>query len=138
MYKTKNFTINELVHPRILIAVGEHLAWRMLDKFCLMDLDFIRDVWGSPIYINIGVNDSRGLRPPNDEDGAFYSIHKQGKAFDLVPANGDVVGLWELIFDLIQSDKICRFNTLESISFTPTWVHVACMNTGEKPLIINP
>jgi len=138
MYKTKNFKIEELVHPRILNSVGEHIAWRMLDKECLMELDIIHAAWGSAIYINWGANDSRGLRPPNDEDGAFYSVHKQGKAFDLVPANGDVLGLWELVFNLIQCDKIIRFNTLESLVFTPTWVHVACMNTGEKPLVINP
>jgi len=138
MYKTKNFSVKELVHPRIINAIGEHMAWRMLDTGCLMDLDFIRDLWGYPIYINQGLHDSRGLRPPNDGDGAFYSIHKQGKAFDLVPHNGDVLRLWEFIYALIQDDKLCRFNTMESLAFTPTWVHAACTNTGEKPLVINP
>jgi len=138
MYKTKHFTIKELVHPRIIAAIGEHLAWQRLDALCLMDLDFIRECWGSPIIINSGRYDSRGLRPPNDGDGAMYSLHKQGKAFDLVPANGDTKGLWEMIYDLVETDSLRTMNTLESLAFTPTWVHVANCNTSEKPLIIKP
>ena len=138
MYKCRFFTINELVHPRIILNIGEHLSWQRLDALCLKDIDFIRQEWRSAIYINLGKNDSRGLRPPNDGDGAFYSVHKQGKAFDLVPGNGDYKGLWEMVYDLIQDGKLSTFNTMESMDYTPTWVHVANMNTGEKPLIIKP
>jgi len=138
MYKTKNFDIYELVHPRIIGSIGEHLAWQRLDALCLIDLDYIRDKWNDVIYINKGKNDSRGLRPPNDGDGAFYSVHKQGKAFDLVPRNGDTEGLWLMIYDMIQNGELKTFNTLEAMSFTPTWVHVANINTSERPLIITP
>ena len=138
MYKTTHFTIKELVHPRILNSVGEFLAWRMLDADCLIDLDKIRERWDDVIYINLGNNDSRGLRPPNDSDGAFYSVHKQGKAFDLVPDNGDYQGLWELVYEMVQEGELTAFNTLESLDYTPTWVHVAKMNTSEKPLVIKP
>jgi hypothetical protein len=138
MYKTKNFTIYELVHPRIINSIGEHLAWQRLDALCLMDLDLIRERWGSVIYINTGKYDSRGLRPPNDDDGAMYSLHKQGKAFDLVPKNGDVKGLWEMVFDMVQNNELRTINTLESLAFTPTWVHIANCNTSDRPLVINP
>jgi hypothetical protein len=125
-----------LVHPDILKAIGESNSWLRLDEGCLMDLDIIRRGWGAPIYINIGKADSRGLRPPNDPDGAFYSVHKMGKAFDLVTK--DNKGLWEFIELLIIDGVLRSFNTLESRKHTPTWTHVAKMNTDECPLIINP
>lgn len=138
MYKTRNFTIEELVHPKILRDIGVDNSWLRLDPRCLRDLDRIRDVWGSAIYINVGAADSRGLRPPNDPDGSFYSVHKQGKAFDLVPANGNLTELYHMIVELIESDSLDAFNTLENRSYTPSWVHVAAMNHDKKPLIINP
>ena len=144
MYKPKSFTITELVNPQIINAIGETNSWRRLEKLALMDLQVIRDSWkeitGSGIYVNrIKHNiDSRGLRPPNDPDGSFYSTHKQGGTFDLEPVNGDIKGLWEFIYQLIEDNKLNWFNTLEDLSFTPSWVHTGRMNTNQKPLIIKP
>ena len=138
MYKCNNFGINELVHPQLIRDIGEYNCWLRLDRECLISLDLIRDNWGDTIYINWRSNDSRGLRPPNDPDGARYSVHKQGKAFDLVPGNGNVAGLWDMAYELIENNLITGFNTLESIAHTPSWVHIARMNTQEKPLIVNP
>ena len=140
MYQCKKFTIYELAHPQIINAIGEHNTWLRLDEFCLQDLDFIRKKWGDTIYINQGPHDSRGLRPPDDPDGSFYSVHKQGKAFDLVPANGDADGLFDMIVMLIASGELAAFNALEHKAYTVHrgWVHVACMNTEKKPLIVKP
>jgi len=140
MYKTKYFNIRELCHPDIISSIGEHNSWLRLDEFCLMDLDIIRKRWGSPIYINIDQFDSRGLRPPNDPDGAFYSIHKSGKAFDLVPKNGKTEELYQFLVRLIISGDLHSINTLEHKSYTVHrgWVHIACMNTEKRPLIIKP
>ena len=100
MYKPTSFTIHELVHPQIIKAIGDNNAWRRLDEECLRDLQAIRDLWHekykSGIYVNridFGI-DSRGLRPPNDPDGSFYSSHKMGKAFDLEHVNGDNKALY--------------------------------------------
>lgn len=140
MYKCKKFTIQELCHPDQIKAIGEHNCWLRLDEFCLMDLDIIRKRWGSTIYINVGTFDSRGMRPPNDPDGAFWSVHKQGKAFDLVPANGKTSEFYDFLIRLIMSGDLHSFNTLEHRSFTVHrgWVHIACMNTEKRPLIIKP
>lgn len=144
MYKTINFTIEELVHPQILKDIGENNSWLRLDQNCLKDLQNIRDGWygihKSGIYINrinIGI-DSRGLRPPDDEDGSFYSVHKQGKAFDLEPVNGKHQELYNFIYTLIQRGMLKSINTLEDFNYTKTWVHIASMNTNESPLIIKP
>lgn len=142
MYKPNNYKIHELAHPQIIRTIGEVNTWRRLDEDCLRDLQTIRDEWykktGAGVYCNrLDLNlDSRGLRPPNDPDGSFYSTHKQGNTFDLEPVIGTVKQLYYFIIDLIKDGKLKALNTLEDIRFTPTWVHVAKMNTYKKPLII--
>ena len=137
------YNLNELAHPQIIRTIGEVNTWRRLDAACLKDLQTIRDAWykrtGAGVYcnrLNIGL-DSRGLRPPNDPDGSFYSTHKQGNTFDLEPVKGTVKQLYRFIKDMIADDALMALNTLEDIKFTPGWVHVAKMNTYKKPLIIN-
>lgn len=137
-YKCKYFSIEELVHPQILKKIGETNSWMRLDEECLQDIDLIREEWGSAIYINRGAADSRGLRPPDDPDGSFYSVHKMGKAFDLVPAGGDVKGLFALVKRLIQEGKLKKINTLEDLHYTPSWVHVASMNHNVQLYIVKP
>lgn len=144
MYKTEHYDIKELAHPQIINKLGAVNAWHRLDAGALRDLDFIRAAWfniyGSGIYCNRLEHglDSRGLRPPDDPDGAFYSIHKEGAAFDLEPVNGLIRSLYEFIFELIRSGVLEAFNTLEDFECTLGWVHVAKMNTSETPLVIQP
>lgn len=142
MYIPDNYTIHELVHPQIIKAIGEENAWRRLDAECLQDLQTIRDYWfevvGSGIFVNrlaYGL-DSRGLRPPNDKDGSFYSTHKQGTTFDLEPVNGELRELYDFVIELIKNGMLKKMNTLENFEDTLKWVHVGYMNTPEKPLII--
>lgn len=144
MYKPKSFTIHELVHPQIINAIGEENSWRRLDAECLSDLQRIRDLWyslnGSGVYCNrlkIGI-DSRGLRPPNDPDGSFYSTHKHGNTFDLEPVNGQMREFYEFVKGMIQRNQLIKLNTLEDFEYTKTWIHVGYMNTIERPLIIKP
>lgn len=143
-YRPRFFDITELVHPQILTAIGEQNSWLRLDEGCLYDIDLIRKKWheryGSGIYCNrldLGL-DSRGLRPPDDPDGSFYSVHKQGKAFDLEPVNGKTGTLFKMILLMIEDGELAHLNTLEDFAFTKQWVHVAKMNTSLRPLIIRP
>lgn len=144
MYKPKNYTLSELVHPQIIRTIGVENSWRRLDEDCLMDLQTIRNAWNkknnSGIYVNrLNLSpplDSRGLRPPNDPDGSFYSTHKQGNTFDLEPVNGKIKLLYNMIKGMIHVGKLKTFNTLEDFNDTINWVHVARMNTNKRPLII--
>ena len=143
MYTCIYFKIHELAHPQIIKDIGEKNTWRRLNEFALIDIDYIRAAWfekyGSGIYINrldLGI-DSRGLRPPNDPDGSFYSTHKQGTTFDLEPVNGKLRELYEFIIDLIKKGELIFLNTLENFEDTLKWVHAGYMNTHEKPLIIH-
>ena len=143
MYKPDNYTLEELAHPQIIRTIGRTNTWRRLDAGCVEDLQTIRSEWflehGSGIYVNrldLGI-DSRGLRPPNDPDGSFYSTHKHGTTFDLEPVNGKTTELYYFVIELIKKGKLKYLNTLEHIDDTNhSWVHVAKMNTKEKPLII--
>jgi len=143
MYKTEFFTLSELAHPQIIKDIGEVNTWRRLDAEVLKDLDYIREEWyflhRSGVYcnrLNLGI-DSRGLRPPNDEDGSFYSTHKEGGTFDLEPVNGKHRAFYEFVKGLISSGKLKALNTLENFEDTLKWTHTSKMNTGERPLIIN-
>lgn len=142
MYKPKNYALSELVHPQIIRTIGALNSWRRLDADSLKDLQAIRDKWfkehGSGIYcnrLNIGL-DSRGLRPPNDPDGSFYSTHKQGNTFDLEPVNGKLKELYDFIIVMIKNGELIKINTLENFEDTLGWVHAGYMNTDKKPLII--
>jgi hypothetical protein len=142
MYKPRNYELSELAHPQIIKSIGEKNTWRRLDEDCLRDLQIIRNEWfkihGSGIYINrinLGI-DSRGLRPPNDPDGSFYSTHKQGTTFDLEPVNGLLRELYDFIVNLIKQGELIKLNTLENFEDTLKWVHVGYMNTEKRPLII--
>lgn len=142
MYRPLYYTLKELAHPQIIRTIGEKNTWRRLDEDCLIDIDFIRAEWfkrhGSGVYINrldVGL-DSRGLRPPNDPDGSFYSTHKQGNTFDLEPVNGKLRDFFNFVKKLIQDGKLKKINTLENFEDTLRWVHAGYMNTNKKPLII--
>ncbi|MEM1003648.1 MAG: hypothetical protein AAGH46_13465 [Bacteroidota bacterium] len=143
-YIPKYFSIEELAHPQIIDAIGVTNTWMRLDADALRDLDCIRASWylkhQSGIYVNrlnLGL-DSRGLRPPDDPDGSFYSGHKKGDTFDLEPVNGLIRELYNHVFRLIRAGRLRKINTLEDPVFTPGWVHAGYMNTNQKPLIIKP
>ena len=142
MYKTKYYELKELAHPQIIRTIGVRNTWRRLDEDCLRDLDTIREEWfkvhKSGIYVNrldLGI-DSRGLRPPNDPDGSFYSTHKNGNTFDLEPVNGKLKELYNFIIELCKAGKLKKINTLENFEDTLRWVHAGYMNTYKNPLVI--
>jgi len=143
-YKSEYFSAKELIHPQVINAIGEHNAYLRLDSECLEDLDVIRLEWSirfpndAGININIGAADSRGLRPPNDPDGGFYSVHKMGKAFDLVPVNVQIETFQKFVKDLMLDGRLRAFNTIENFQFTKSWCHIAKMNHNERCLTINP
>lgn len=144
MYTSKYFKLHELAHPQIINDIGEVNTWIRLDQDALKDIDYIREEWffmyGSGVYcnrLNLGI-DSRGLRPPNDPDGSFYSTHKTGGTFDLEPVNGLHRKFYDFVSGLIKNNKLKHFNTLEDFNSTLGWTHTARMNTDKKPLIIFP
>lgn len=151
MYKCRNFTISELVHPELLSKYGGTNCWRRLDERVLKDLDIIREEWEDKhpenpyIVINGEFAGSTfrhsGLRHWNQEylpKGSEFSVHKMGGAFDLKPKNYKYEDLWRVVKELAESGILNGINTLEVFEKTPTWVHVAHMNHDEKMMVIWP
>jgi hypothetical protein len=141
-YECKYFDIYELAAPKIIADIGEVNAWRRLKRGALMDLDTIREHFGSEIYINGNywgkIFNSSGWRHPDDPDGAKWSVHKLADAYDLKAKNGEHQKLWDTVYYLILTGKLEHFNTMEDRAYTKSWTHVANMNTDLRPLIIKP
>lgn len=63
-------------------------GWYKLDERLLITIDVIRDIIGEPLICNTWFQDGSrrysGLRSRNCKIGAFMSMHKEGKAADLI------------------------------------------------------
>lgn len=135
MYKCKYFKIQELVSPIVYQAWGEQ-AWMFFNPETLKELDLIRETYGSEIIINNwlwgGNLKQCGLRSNVDEipmtktknKKLYLSAHCMGKAFDLHCKKGNHKALFDLIFDMIQREKLKQFKRLEEWLYTGSWVHI--------------
>lgn len=127
-YRCKFFIIQELVSPRIHEARGDR-AWEMLDAGLLRAVDRLREKFGR-IKINDWHNggpfDSSGMRNWDDPEGAKYSDHKYGRAFDLKPLETPV----KKVYDYIRAHEweFPEITVLEDIAHTPSWLHVGARN----------
>lgn len=86
MYIPEYFKLEELVSKEVFQKFGKK-AWQFFDDRALKMLDRLRHKFGKAIVNNWlwgGEFDSRGFRVPNDPDGAEYSAHKRGQAFDII------------------------------------------------------
>ena len=84
--KSKFFGIKELVPKSTYEKEGEG-AWRLFDSKALEVLDWLRENIGIPMTVNNwqwgGEYHYRGWRPIDCTEGAKYSPHKDGCAFDI-------------------------------------------------------
>jgi hypothetical protein len=119
----KSFIIQELVPPTIFAARGDR-AWELIDVNAARSLQALRDRFG-PCTVNNwhigGRLTLRGLRPFNTPEGAAYSQHKYGRAFDCSFRDATP----REVFDEIRKDpaKFPLITALEDVNFTPTWLH---------------
>lgn len=127
MITAKHFKIYELVDKKIYDEFGE-TAWQFIDPYMIWTLDALREYYNSPIIINDWYNngkfDSRGFRASHDKTGAKYSIHKTGKAFDLIFTKKG------LSVDQIRDDIKClyakqdTFRFINAIEDNVSWLHI--------------
>lgn len=131
MYKCIYFGLKELVSPVVYNKWGEQ-AWMFFGEDELLDLDTIRETWGSSIIINNWGSGLKqcGLRSNLDEipyghtkkNELYLSGHTMGKAFDLHAGNGLNNKLWAHCYNLIAHKKLRAFRRLEEK--TNGWVHI--------------
>lgn len=134
-----NFYTAELVHPRFLELFGARAKW-YISQWQIDTAEFIRDFFNRPVIINDymwgGKMQNRGTRPPNSTVGAYYSQHKMMMAIDF-----HIKGLTiDHIYNVILSNQSVfmqhGITTIESVEFTPGWIHVDGRRTNMDDMLI--
>jgi hypothetical protein len=146
IYKPRNFTLAELVCPHVLETFGSR-AWSFFDERLLMTLDFLRDKWGVPVYVNnydmpeetrerlgLPLFDERGCRciqcslvKEAIKDRRVYCsahIRFQAADFNVHKMPSDKVTLWLLTNYLILPFPIRVEKNRKG------WTHIDTANTG--------
>lgn len=155
MYKPRHFNIQELVCPHVFDTFGSR-AWSFFDERLLMTMDFLRDQWNSPIYVNnydipedvrtkLGLElfDERGCRciqcdlvKKAAKAGKVYcSAHIRFQACDFNVNNmpSGKVSLW------LVSNYILLPFPIRVEKGTVGWTHIDTSNTGtNKVELFNP
>ena len=133
MYKCKHFKIEELVSQATLAYLGEEACWKLFDERALMMLDKLRETFG-PATVNDwifgGKHDSRGFRAPNDPDGARYSDHRFGRAFDVIFQKKSAKDVRAYIIAHKED-----FPFITCIEDGVSWLHFSCRNTNRIEII---
>lgn len=125
-YRPTHFTLQELVDPDTYESLGQK-AWLVLDPRALTTLDRIRARFG-PCTVN-NWNDGgrfkyRGFRPRYCIEGAPFSQHRFGRAFDL-HSNTPAHEMREYI--LSNRDEFPHLSTLE---VDVDWLHFDVRDHG--------
>ena len=139
----KNFRVEEFVHPRFVTNFGKSSKW-YVSKWQIETAIFIRSLFGDkPMRLNDwhygGHLKNRGTRLPNSSVGSFYSQHKFANAIDFDIQGIAVETCFELIIEY-QDELLKRgITTVESLTFTPTWIHLDGRQTGlDHMLVVSP
>ena len=155
IYKPRHFSLEEVVCPHVFNAFGSR-AWSFFDERILMTMDYLRDQFGVPIYVNnydmpkairvklgLGLYDERGYRciqcdlvKKAIKEGRLYcSAHMRAQAFDFNVfgmASGKV-NLW-----IVTNYLILPF-PVRIEKNTSGWTHIDVCNTGtNKVELFNP
>lgn len=125
MYKTKNFSIKELVPKDIYDLRGEK-SWELFRPEALITLDELRILFDAPVTINNwpwgGKFHYRGFRPITYYNGKFsLSQHILANAFDF-----DVKGLTadQARTKIIDWKKRGALRYLTGIELNISWIHI--------------
>jgi hypothetical protein len=146
IYKPRNFILSELICPHVLNTFGSR-AWSFFDERLLMTMDFLRDQWNAPVYVNnydmlketreklgLPLFDERGCRCIQCDivkkairDGKIYcSAHIRFQAcdFNVFKMTSDKVTLW-----LLSNYQMLPF-PIRIEKNTKGWTHIDMSNTG--------
>lgn len=152
-YKPKHFRIEELVDPMTAKERGEK-ALELLHADLLYSLDLVRDRYRKPVRVNNwhrvkpdrfelyfdaawrkknGIFIYRGFRPASCLEGAKYSQHRLGTAFDF-----DVDGMTaeEVREDIRRHPDDPAFYGIRAVELRVPWVHVDARNIPDQNRIL--
>lgn len=134
------FDIREFVSRELFDLYPEQILWQTMDPALLYAALQIRKDWDSPINCNTwlwgGNRTASGFREKGCNVGAFLSAHRIGRAFDLVPSNGEL----NRFHAMIESKGFkYGLTEMENKNATPGWCHVSTRPHFKKGFrIINP
>lgn len=113
-----HFTFQELVTTETGLPNSVSSPSHLGNLACLWDnLNFIREKFGKPVYINSAFRSPQVNRAVN---GAKRSLHLQGRAADIRPKNlSDLEQLWNIV---CSYDK--QYGLSEKIKYD-TFIHIA-------------
>jgi len=125
----KHFIIQELVPPPVYHERGD-LAWELLDKRLLENLDSLRDQINEPITVNnwhLGGNRTQsGLRQYGMEYYRPYSQHSFGRAADCICHTSA-----DKLRDMIMQGQIVLPHNV-TIEMDVDWLHMDVRNSERK------
>jgi len=155
IYKPRHFSLEEMVCPHVLDVFGSR-SWSFFDERILMIMDFLRDQFRQPIYVNnydmpeqtrikLGMNlyDERGgrciqcdlVKKAIKEGRLYCSAHIRFQAcdFNVFKMTPDKVSLW-----LVSNYQILPF-PIRVEKGTKGWTHIDVCNGGtNKVELFNP
>lgn len=123
----KYFSIGELIKSDVANTYGINNSPDMESKLNLIRLvdellDPVRERWGSPIIVTSGYRCDKLNSHPKVK-GSKTSQHRYGQAADIIPKNGDVKGLFELIVSMIKSGELEVGQLINEYDYS--WVHIS-------------
>ena len=124
MYKSKHFSIEELVPKSIYIKYGGSKCWEFLDPQLIKMIDVIKDRFpNGTCSINTwkwnGNRNWSGIRIPNTPYYSEGSMHSWGKAVDMVFSKYTADEVRE---DILSNANIYPF--IKGLELGISWVHI--------------
>lgn len=135
-YSPIYFQVHELVHPNIYKKFGD-LSLMFLDANMLWTIDQLRIRYGSATINNYFWKGSRidsGLRDITSTTGSPYSLHRFGKAFDLIFKN---ITAEEIRQDIIKNPNDEIFKHIKRVEWKKrgvpiSWLHIDSANINNN------
>lgn len=132
---SRHFTVQELVTPDIIAALGEKRAANLISTYMIKELERMRNRFG-PIIVNNGHYINSGLRASTfytkkHKCGMFktidiirqsYSTHQWGNTADLKFVNATPEEVYNYI--LLNQQQFPFIVRMENAHKTKTWLHV--------------
>ena len=123
MYRSKHFSIEELVPPELIGLLHEDVLWKMFDPDLLKSIDKLKEVFDvGSISINTfkwsGNRTQSGLRTIGSKYYSKGSMHSVGKAIDCVFSAYTTEEVREYILD--NPDEFAEIGRIEEAS----WLHI--------------
>ena len=143
-YRPSFFGIKELVPSELFKTMPPQTLWMMLDDRLLIAADTLRHRYGKMVcntWAWGGTNEYRGLRPPDCKIGATFSMHKLGRALDLIPVQCTAEEIREDLRHFKKGDRVYDGrNYISRVEDKVGWLHIDTANAypGDTIYFFNP